>query len=98
MQVGHHRLNPRARGGVSVLGRDAGLRAHGRGQDDLLGDGVEDGDDLRTGHDPVRQAQGVLVDVRQALDQANEIVTQRAEHAGGHGRQSLGQLHTRAGD
>ena len=98
VQVGHHRLDPRPGGGIGVLGRNTGLRAHRRGQDDLLGDSVEDGDDLRAGHDPVRQAQRVVVDVGQALDQADQIVTQGAEHAGGHGRQTLWQLHARAGD
>jgi hypothetical protein len=97
-QVGHHRLDPALGGGVGLGGRHARLRAGGGDQDDLLGDGVEHRHDRRPGHDPVRQAQGVGVDVRQALGQADHVVAQGPEHAGRRRRQAGRHLDPRAGD
>ncbi len=78
------------------MGREAG-GPHGGDQDDLLGDGVEDGHDRRAGHHRVGQVQRVRVHVRQLLGQADHVVTQGAEQAGGHGRQPRGQVEARGG-
>ena len=83
---------------MRVFCRDAVRRSHGCNQDDLLGDGVKDGDDGRPGHDAVRQAGSVGIDVGQAFGQPHHVVAQSAEHAGGHGRQAFWQIDARGGD
>ena len=59
---------------------------------------VDDEDDRGAHHDRVGQAEGVGVDVRQALDEADHVVAEVAEEAGGHRRQAVGQLDGALGD
>ena len=86
-------------GGVeSLTRRGAGVGIGGRDQDDLLPDGIEDGDQGRTGEHGVRQIQRIRIGLAQRLEQAHHVIAEDAEQTGGHGRQVLRQVELRRGD
>ncbi len=57
-----------------------------------MADGVEDGDQRGAGQHGIRQVQRVGIGLTQRLQQADHVIAERPEQAGGHGRQVLRQV------
>ena len=77
--------------GIGV-GRRGFVGTNRRHQDDLLGDGVEDGHDRRPRQYTVGQVKRVGIDVGQPLHQPDHVVADGTKDTCGHGRKARRQL------